>query len=108
MSKVIALQSHTGALAKYLSEHGYRVVDYDTIHRPGIKVDAILCTGYHPDMVTSHSSLTERVDISLGNIRHDFIDDHVLPVNVNITGMAPEQVKNSLDQALHRHVHYRT
>lgn len=108
MSKILALQSPNGTLAKYLSDCGYKIVGYDSLCRPGIKVDAVLCTGYHPDMVTSPSSLTERVDISLGNIRHNFDDDHSSPMNVNITGMSPNQVSETLDRTLHRHVHWRT
>lgn len=105
MPKVIALHSASGALAKYLTEQGYKVVDYTAAERPGIKVDAILCTGYHPDMIATHSSFTERVDISLGNIRHGFYDETDLPLNINITGMGPDQVRNSLDCHLRQHSH---
>ncbi|MPM84424.1 hypothetical protein SDC9_131496 [bioreactor metagenome] len=103
MPKVIALHSDSGALAKYLTEQGYKVVDYTAAERPGIKVDAILCTGYHPDMIATHTSFTERVDISLGNIRHDFYDEAATPVSINITGMGPDQVRDSLDRRLQRH-----
>ncbi|MDD4600481.1 hypothetical protein SDC9_15053 [bioreactor metagenome] len=105
MPKTIALHSTTGALAKYLTEQGYQVIDYPAAERPGVKVDAILCTGYRPDMIAAYSSLTERVDISLGNIHHDFGNDHAVPVNINITGMSPEQVRDNLYRHLERHHH---
>ncbi|MGI6093260.1 MAG: hypothetical protein GX348_05675 [Veillonellaceae bacterium] len=105
MPKVIALHSASGALAKYLTEQGYKVVDYSTAERPGTKVDAVLCTGYHPDILATYSSFTERVDISLGNIRHDFCDELSSPVRINITGMGPDQVRDSLDRHLRRHHH---
>lgn len=106
MPKTIALHSAAGALAKYLTEQGYQVIDYSAAEQPGVRVDAVLSTGYHPDTITTHFSLTERVDISLGNIRHDIDGDHAFPVNINITGMGPEQVRDCLNHQLESHRHY--
>ena len=104
MPKVIAMQAPRGALAKYLAEHGYKVVDLQTAYSPGVQIDAILRTGYHPDIFTSHSSLSEAADISLGSIRNDH-SSHPVPVNINITGMGPEEVLQLLQHRLHSGCH---
>lgn len=104
MPKIIALHSATGALAKYLTEQGYKAVDFSAAGQPGTRIDAILCTGYNPDIVATHFSVTERVDISLGNINCTFNYGH-FPASINITGMDPQQVRDILNSRLEHHRH---
>ncbi|MEN6414258.1 MAG: YkuS family protein [Veillonellales bacterium] len=101
MSKIIALQSYSQNLATFLFQQGYTVIDLQTAHFPGKKVDAILLSGYHPDMVTSHTSLTETAHITLGNISHD-IQNHPAAITLNITGLTPEQILAVLQYRLRR------
>lgn len=99
MSKIIALQSRIGKLAKFLQEHGYTVIDMYEAKYPGQPVDAFLYTGYHPDMVPSPFSLAESADITLGNHHHEF-QDHTTPLMLNITGLKSEQVLELLRRQL--------
>lgn len=101
MSKIVALQSYNQSLASFLSHHGYTVIDLPTAHYPGQEVDAILLAGYRPDMVTSHTSLTETAHITLGNISHE-IDSHPAPVTLNITGLTPAEILTALQYRLRR------
>lgn len=107
MPKVIAIQAHKGALAKYLADHGYKVVDLQTAYSPGVKIDAILRTGYHPDITTSHSCMYDTADISLDGIRVDN-HSHPAPVTINVTGMGPDQVleilRHRLQSGYHSHI----
>ncbi len=101
MPKVVSLSSPTGTLAQFLSKHGYKIVDHNSVGRPGTKVDAILYTAYRPDMISTYTSFTETADISLGNINHD--PDSHNPAILNITGMGPDAVLDALERRLSTH-----
>ena len=99
MPKVVALQAHMGTLAELLRRKGYTVIDLYEACRPGVKVDALLYTGYHPDMATSFSSVTETADITIGA---GASENHPAPVRVNITGLRPETALAALEERLRR------
>jgi len=103
MPRVVALQSTTGKLAQHLRERGYKVIDIHDSTRPGMHADTILCTGYHPDVTSFRSSLTEAAHISLGRSGHLLADCST--TMLNITGLKPEQVVDRLESHPVPHKH---
>ncbi|SDF64644.1 MBL fold metallo-hydrolase [Sporolituus thermophilus] len=97
MPKVVALQAHMGTLAELLRRKGYKVIDLYEAGRPGVKVDALLYTGYHPDITTTFNSLTETADITIGTCAGE---SHPAPVRINITGLRPEAALAALEERL--------
>lgn len=99
MPRVIALHAPAGQLAKMLIARGYRVIDFAEASRPGVQVDALLCTGYQPERLSASNSLSEFADITIGT--GSILSSHPVPLTINITGLRPEQAINILEQRLH-------
>lgn len=99
MSKIIALQSHMGAIAGLLRDKGYRVIDKYEAQRPGSRVDAYLYTNYHPEAFNSLHSSLEYADVSVGYTSLSY-DRHTTPLMLNISGMTPEQAVSTLEHRL--------
>jgi len=106
MSKVVAVQSPGTKLTTLLEERGYQVIDLSSAARVHTRVDAILYTGYHPDTVLTASPSAEFSDITWGGLSPS-PDEFPSAVNLNITGMRPEQAVDALESRLrHRHWHH--
>lgn len=98
MPKTIALAQYNDKLAAALTAQGFRVIAGDQHLRPGQAADAYLYTSYRPD-TTWLEAQPEHADITIGNY-HYTIADHPATIGVNITGLNPDQVANTLRHRL--------
>lgn len=98
IAKIIALQSHTGAVARHLQQHGYQIISLQQAASPGQRVDALLVSGYRPDIDDlsgcTYADITVGAGCSVLNERQ--------ALTLNITGQRPEQVQAALEGYLQR------
>lgn len=98
ITKIIALQSHTGAVARHLQQHGYQIISLQQAASPGQRVDALLVSGYRPDIDDlsgcTYADMTVGAGCSVLNERQ--------ALTLNITGQRPEQVQAALERYLQR------
>lgn len=98
IAKIIALQSHYGSIAQHLQQHGYHIISLQQAAEPGQRVDALLVTGYRPDM--DELSGCASADITVGS-GCSMLDERQA-LTLNITGQRPEQVRSALERHLRR------
>ncbi|BBB90809.1 MAG TPA: hypothetical protein PKA28_19060 [Methylomusa anaerophila] len=94
MPKVVVLTSELPRLAAKLRETSYIVIDSLEAMRPGISVDAVVCTGYRQDIAGPVGEFLH-ADISIGtHAIHDYHPAFVL----NATGQSPDEIIGKLHQ----------
>ncbi len=101
MPKTIVLATPCARLTDELTAHGFRVVDGTYHSQPGKAADAYLYTSYRPDTADLLSAHPEHADISIGNY-HYTTEDHPATIMLNITGLNPGQVIDTLRHGLAR------
>jgi 6-phosphogluconate dehydrogenase len=100
MPKVVALQMPATNLAAFLTQRGYKVIEFNQLSRSRTQVDAVLYTHYRPEeTISTYMSYTDNSD--------PITDDFPSAIMLNITGLQPDQVLNELDKRLrHRQYHH--
>ncbi|HWR43548.1 hypothetical protein [Sporomusa sp.] len=101
MPKTVVLAHHNQKLVNELTAHGFQVVDSATHAKPGQAADAYLYASYRPDTDACLATHPDHADISIGNYHYTTID-HPATITLNITGLNPGQIVDTLRHQLAR------
>jgi len=99
VTKTIAIRAPGTELREALTARGYQVIELTEASRTHCHIDALLLTAFCPENITSCHQSLDASDIAIGSV-YPAQDDLPHTIVLNITGMYPEQVVDSLERHL--------